>query len=134
VGAGAPVKPHEFTLHPWQYALRFALEIASLTALGVGARHIAGYGAIGWAAAIAAPLVAAVVWGVFAVPGDTRGPSIPVRVAGWVRVVIEAGVLGAGAAALAVTDHGPWFAAFVAALVVDHWAMRGRIRWLLRQR
>ena len=106
---------------PWKYTLRFALEIGSLVALGVGALHVAGHEAAGWVAAIVVPVVAAMVWGAFGVPGDTRGRGTPpVRVPGWARVAIETGVLGAGAATLAGMERWEWFAVFAAALVVDH--------------
>jgi hypothetical protein len=121
------------SIAPWQFTLRFALEVASLVALGAGARHVVGDGVVGWAAAIALPLAAAIAWGVFGVLGDTRGDGMPpVRVAGWARVAIEVFVLCLGAAALAVMERWVWFGVFVAALVVDHVGMRARIRWLLR--
>ena len=119
----------------WQFALRFVLEVGSLIALGVAARQVVTGEAAGWAAAIAVPLCAAGVWGVFGVPGDTRGAgTVPVPVPGWARVAIETCVLGAGAAALALVARWAWFGVFAAALALDQAGMRARIRWLLRQR
>jgi Protein of unknown function (DUF2568) len=119
----------------WLLGLRFVLEIGSLFALGAGARHVLGRGAVGWGAATVVPLVVAAAWGLFSVAGDTRGSgAAPIPVPGWVRVAIETTVLGAGAAALVAMGRWTWGGTFVAALVVDHWGMRARIRWLLRQK
>jgi|GEM_PF-556561 hypothetical protein len=122
-------------LATWTLTLRFALELVALFAIGAGARHVVGRGALGWGSGIAAAVVAATVWGVFGVPGDTRGNGrSPISVAGWTRVAIEAAVLCAGAAALGVMQRWTWFAALAAAIVVDHAGMMPRLRWLLRQR
>ena len=120
---------------PWTLALRFALELVALHTIGAGARHAVARGALGWGAGVAAAVGAATVWGVFGVPGDTRGNGEPpVSVPGWTRVAIEAGVLCAGAASLGAMQQWTWFGALVAAIVLDHAGMMPRIRWLLRQR
>jgi Protein of unknown function (DUF2568) len=119
---------------PWVLSLRFGLEIGSLIALGAWARRAAGGGAPAWAAAIAAPLVAAAVWGIFAVPGDpSRSGKAPVRVSGGVRIVIEMAVFFGGAASLVSLGWWPWFDAFIAAFVVHHAGTAKRLLWLTRQ-
>jgi hypothetical protein len=119
---------------PWLLGIRFGLEIGSLIALGAWARRAAGHGVAGWAAAIALPIVVAVVWGTFAVPGDpSRSGRAAVRVSGWLRLMIEMAVFVAGAAALVALGWWRWFDAFVAALVVQHAGTMKRLQWLLRQ-
>ncbi len=120
---------------PWVLSLRFGLEVGSLIALGAWAHRAAGHGALAWAAALAVPLVAAIVWGTFAVPGDpSRSGKAPVPVSWGVRLLIEMGVFLGGAAALAALDWWPWFDAFVAAFVVHHAGAMKRLQWLSRQK
>jgi hypothetical protein len=120
---------------PWVLSLRFGLEVGSLIALGAWAHRAAGHGVLGWAAALAVPLVVAVVWGTFAVPGDpSRSGKAPVPVSWGVRLLIEMVVFLGGAAALAALDWWPWFDAFVAAFVVHHAGAMKRLQWLSRQK
>src|SRR4051794_24962957 len=94
------------SIPPWQLVIRFALEMGSLFAVGTFARAAVGPTALGWAAAVAVPTALAIVWGTFAVPGDpSRSGNAPVRVPGWLRLVIELAVFGAGAASLAASAH-----------------------------
>ncbi len=119
---------------PWVLSLRFGLEMGSLIALGAWARRFAGHGVAGWVAAIAVPLVVAIVWGTFAVPGDpSRSGKAPVRVSGGVRLLIEMAVFFAGAAALVTLGWWPWFDAFIAAFVVHQAGAMKRLQWMLRQ-
>jgi len=79
--------------------LQFLLELAVLVGLGYW-----GYSAGGsWAAqiglAIVAPLVAAVLWGVFG------SPRAPLHLEGIWRLLLETAFFGAGAAALAVSGQ-----------------------------
>ena len=131
-----PAKPDAppAPIAPWVLSLRFGLEVGSLIAMGAWARRAAGPGALGWAAAVASPALAAVLWGTFAVPGDpSRSGKAPVRVSGGLRLLIEMGVFFAGAASLASLQWWPWFDAFIAAFVVHHAGARQRLQWLLRQ-
>jgi Protein of unknown function (DUF2568) len=120
---------------PWVLSIRLGLEVGSLIAIGAWARRSAGHGALGWAAAIALPLVVAVVWGTFAVPDDpSRSGKAPVPVSGGVRLGIEMAVFFGGAAALGALDWWPWFDAFIAAFVVHHAGAMQRLQWLSRQK
>jgi len=77
--------------NPLNLALRFILEMAALVAMAWWgwAAHTGG---ARWLWAIALPLLAAVVWGVFRVPNDPR--DAPVAVPGPARLLIEAAVFG----------------------------------------
>jgi hypothetical protein len=117
----------------WQLALRFALELGSLIAVGVWARSLAS-GALGVVAMIGAPLLLAILWGTFAVPDDpSRSGHAPVAVPGMLRLSLELLVFGAGAAALAARGGWAWFAVFVGLLLVHHLGTTERLSWLLRQ-
>ena len=80
----------------WNAALRFGLELACLTGIGIA----------GWLVsplvAVAGVVVAAAAWGIFAVPGDpSRSGHAPVVVPGWLRLFLELTVFLGGASAWA---------------------------------
>ncbi len=97
------------------YVLRFLLELAALGSLSYWgfAEHD---GALQWLLGVGAPLVAAVVWGTFMSPKASRPTTDPVR------LLIEIGVFGAGAAALWEAD-ATGLAIVLAALAVAHLAL-----------
>ena len=113
----------------FQLVIRFSLEIAAQVALALW-----GYQVAGWPLAIALPVVAAGLWGTFAVVGDpSRSGKAPVKVPGTVRLAIELLVFLGGAAALAALGQWVYFAFYVAALALHHAQMMPRTRWLLTQ-
>lgn len=114
-------------------ALRFLLEVMALGALGWW----------GWAQtdswwraplAIGVVLLAAIVWGTFAVPNDpSRGSDGLVQVPGVARLALE--LLFFGAAAFALKSLGrPTLAIAFSVLVVAHYAWSyERLAWLIKQ-
>lgn len=122
-----------FGFHPVNLAFRFALEIAALAAIAVGG-YAVGSGVFAWIAAIALPLVAAVVWGTFNVPGDrSRSGEAPVAVTGIIRLIIELGVFVT--AVVFVSFVSPFAALLLGVAVTLHYLLSiDRIRWLLRDR
>ena len=113
----------------WQLVIRFALEIAAQLALGLW-----GYQLAGWPLAIGLPVIAAALWGTFAVVGDpSRSGRAPVKVPGAVRLGIELLVFLGGAAALAGLERWPLFGFYLAALLLHHAQTVPRMRWLLTQ-
>ncbi len=119
-----------FGFHPANLAFRFVLEIGALIAIGVGAYNLAS-GFLAWIVGIGLPLVVAVGWGTFNVPGDeSRSGEAPVVVRGIVRLVLEILIFTTGVVLL-------WFVSPVAAMVlgigvVIHYLLSiDRIRWLL---
>lgn len=117
------------TMRGWNLVLRFVLEAACL--LGIA---VAGWG-VAPAVGLAGAVVVAAVWGVFAVPNDpSRSGNAPVRVHGWVRLLIELAVLLGGAAAWLVAGRPVVAVTTTALLVLHHVVSLPRLRWLLRQR
>jgi hypothetical protein len=114
----------------WNDVLRFLLELGALFGLGAGGWSM-GRGRWRWVLALLLPVMAAVLWGTFRVPGD---PGVArVAVPGWTRLIIEAAVFGGGAVGLGVA-FSAWPGAIYAALVVFHYLMSlERVRWLLQQ-
>ena len=75
--------------HPINLTIRFLLELAALVTMGVwGWRQ--GEGWLRFGLALGIPIIAATVWGTFAVPNDpSRSGRAPVAVPGVVRLGIE---------------------------------------------
>lgn len=119
-----------FGFHPINLALRLVLELAALVSIGLGAFSLAE-GSLRWVLAIGLPLVAAVMWGVFNVPGDkSRSGEAPVPVPGIVRLVVEAVVFVTGVVLLARLSGTA--AVILGAAVAIHYLLSwDRIRWLL---
>ena len=75
--------------HPINLAIRFLLELSALLAMGVwGWRQSEGW--FRFLLALGIPIIAAVVWGTFAVPNDpSRSGAAPIPVPGLLRLAIE---------------------------------------------
>jgi hypothetical protein len=117
--------------HPINLALRFGLELAALAAMGLWGWHVTA-GVFRVVLAVAIPVVAAVLWGVLAVPGDpSRSGSTFFATPGAIRLVFELAFFAFAVWALIATDHAR-LAAAMAAIVVVHYAISyDRIGWLL---
>lgn len=118
--------------HPINLALRFLLELVALGAMSIwGFAHGAGW--TRFAFAIMAPLMAAAVWGVFAVPGDpSRSGSAPVPVAGILRLILELGFFTFAVWCLFSLPR-PSLAILLGSVTAAHYAIsHDRIGWLLR--
>ena len=121
--------------HPINLALRFFLELAALAALGFWGWHTNGEsnGWLRFLLAVGIPMVAAVLWGTFAVPDDpSRSGKAPVAVPGFVRLAIEAALFVF--AVWALYDAGYPGAGFIFGIVTGlHYIVSyDRILWLLR--
>jgi hypothetical protein len=112
-------------------AVRFLLELAALVAFGYWGWH-ATDGPLRFILAIELPLLLAVIWGVFGVTGDTRGNgTAPVPVAGWVRLVIELGILHGAGVALIVAGLPVPGVVYLVVLIVQNVIAYERVIWLL---
>ena len=75
--------------NPINLAVRFILELSALLVMGVWGWG-QGEGWFRFLLALGVPLIAAVVWGTFAVPNDpSRSGAAPVAVPGILRLAIE---------------------------------------------
>ncbi|MCC3333455.1 YrdB family protein [Nocardia abscessus] len=119
------------SLNPVMLVVRFLLELVA----------IASFGVFGWRAfegpwkfllVVALPVLAAVVWGAFSVPGDpSRNGQPKVAVSGSARLVIELSVLGGGALALQSAGLPNWGSALAVLVIVYHVLAYDRVVWLL---
>jgi hypothetical protein len=118
--------------HPANWAIRFVLEIAALIAMGFWAWQ-QGEGATRYVFGALVPLVAATLWGVFAVPGDpSRSGSAPVAVSGALRLGIEAAFFAFAVWALYQLGSTALSATMATALAVHYAVSYDRVAWLLR--
>ena len=97
-----------------------------------GWRHGEGWSRVALAALI--PVVAAVLWGVFAVPGDpSRSGAAPIPVSGVLRLTLEAAAFGVGILALADSGFTRSGVAFGMVVTIHYAVSYDRITWLLNQ-
>ena len=119
-----------FGFHPANLALRLVPEAAALGASGVGA--VSRFeGALAGVAAMVAPVLAAIGWGTFNVPGDrSRSGRAPVAVRGVVRLLLELAFFGV--AVWLLWDVSEVAAGLLGSAVLLHYLLSlDRIRWLL---
>ncbi|MBB5918105.1 hypothetical protein BJY24_007017 [Nocardia transvalensis] len=122
------------SLNPAMLAVRFLLELVAFVSFGIFGWQIAD-GPWRFVLVVLLPLLAAVLWGVFAVPGDrSRSGKAPVAVPGPLRLLVELAVLGGGALLLWAAGLGGWALASGLALLVYHALAYDRIAWLLGAR
>lgn len=119
------------SLNPVMLGARFLLELVAMASFGV----------FGWRAfegpwkfvlVVALPVAAAVLWGIFTVPGDpSRDGRSVIAVSGSARLVIELSVLGGGALALQSAGLPGWGLALAVLVIVYHVLAYDRVVWLL---
>lgn len=114
-------------------AVRFLLEMAALVTLGFWGWSL-GEGALRVVLVLAVPMVAAVMWGIFAVPNDpSRSGSAPIPVPGVVRLIIELALFSLAAGALSATGYS-MLAWVFGIIVIGHYAVSyKRLIWLIKQ-
>ena len=120
--------------HPLNLTLRFLLEMAALIAIGYWAWQQTDTLLLQIGLALGLPLIAAILWGVFAVPDDpSRSGKAPVPVPGWLRLVLELALFVVATWALFSTKAIVlgWIMGIVTTI---HYALSyDRLRWLLQQ-
>jgi len=117
--------------HPINLAFRFVLELATYFALGYWGwvNHPGGL-RLTWTFGL--PLLAAVLWGIFAVPSDkSRSGNAPVPVPGVLRLVLELVFFAAGALALSVTAGTGWGLGLGLLSLIHYIVSYERVIWLL---
>ena len=119
--------------HPINLALRFVLELTALVAMGFwGWKQ--GEGMLRVVLAFGIPIIAAVIWGVFAVPDDpSRSGSAPVPTPGVLRLALE--LMFFSVAAWTLYNAGAVKASWIFALValVHYTLSYDRVYWLMNQ-
>lgn len=119
--------------HPINLLFRFILELLVLGITGLwGFRQ--GSGLQGFLLAVFLPILLALIWGVFTVPGDpTRSGRAPVATPGFIRLFIELGIFTFAVWELYDLGYSVLCFAF-GLLVAVHYALSyDRIKWLLQR-
>lgn len=120
--------------HPLNLAVRFLLELIALFALGRWG-WTQGEGALGYVLALGIPLLAALLWGTFAVPGDpSRSGGAPVPIPGVARLLLELAFFAAAASALFATGAATFGWLFSSAVLLHYAISYDRIHWLVAQK
>jgi hypothetical protein len=117
--------------HPLNLGIRFLLEITALVAVGMwGWKQSDSWLRI--LLAIGIPVILAVVWGIFNVPGDpSRSGEAPIVTPGIMRLLIELSIFAM--ATWAIYDLGHLKTSIIlGVIVVLHYTVSyDRITWLL---
>jgi hypothetical protein len=124
---------HRMGSNPVNLAVRFVLEIAGLAALGWWGWH-QGNGIFRFVLAVGIPILAAALWGTFAVPDDpSRSGKAPVSVPGIVRLVFELAFFAAATWALFAIGLTALAWIYGVAVLIHYAISYDRILWLIRQ-
>ena len=120
--------------NPINLGVRFLLELAALIIFGFWGWSISG-GGLRFVLAILFPVLAAILWGTFAVIDDpSRSGKAPVPVPGLIRLILE--ILFFTLAAIAFFQIGnqnyAWI--FTGAVVIHYLLSSDRVLWLLQQK
>lgn len=119
--------------HPINHTLRFLLELAALISMGYwGWNQHEGMMRFVWM--IALPVIAAILWGTFAVPDDpSRSGKAPIPTPGILRLILEFVIFSLGVWCLFSAEQ-PTLVWILGILIFLHYATSyDRIIWLLKQ-
>lgn len=120
--------------HPINLAARFILEIAALVSLGYWGWQT-GEGWASYLLAAGAPILAALAWGTFAVPGDpSRSGKAPVPVPGLVRLILELLIFGLACWSLIESGLMTQGRIFCVVVILHYAVSYDRILWLGAQK
>jgi len=119
--------------HPLNLTLRFLLELSAMIAMGYWGwtQH---EGPSRWLWMIGIPVIAAILWGTFAVPDDpSRSGHAPIPTPGAVRLLLELLFFAIGTMAL-IASQRLSAGIVLATLTLFHYAISyDRIIWLLKR-
>lgn len=119
--------------NPINLGVRFLLELVGLAAFGRWS-WMQGDGWLRYPLVLSIPLLAALLWGTFAVPGDpSRSGKAPVPVPGVVRLLLELAFFALATGALLAVGATTFGWLYGLAVVVHYTLSYDRIHWLLRQ-
>lgn len=119
--------------NPINLVVRFILEMAGLVALGWWGWNQAE-GLSRFFLAIGIPLLAAGLWGTFAVPNDpSRSGKAPVPVPGALRLLLELGFFAFSTGSLFEMEASTLGWIFGIAVLIHYLISYDRIAWLFRQ-
>ena len=119
--------------HPLNLIIRFMLELGTWFAMGYwGWMGHQGTSRFIWMVGL--PLIAAILWGTFAVPDDpSRSGKAPVPIPGFFRLLLELAFFAAGVWCCFAAGRPAW-GWILGVMVLMHYVVSyDRIAWLLKQ-
>lgn len=118
--------------HPINLVLRFALEMAAITSVGIwGWKQSDNW--LQFVFAVGLPILLAAVWGTFAVPEDpSRSGSAPVVIPGFLRLIIELLIFVVATFALRDIELTNLSWMFAVVTVIHYAISYDRIQWLIQ--
>ena len=119
--------------HPINLAIRFLLELSALLTMGIwGWRQSEGW--FRFILALGIPIIAAVIWAIFAVPNDpSRSGKAPIPVLGLIRLILELVFFAIGTWMLYQMDYPLISLIFGSTAVIHYLFSYDRLRWLIQQ-
>jgi hypothetical protein len=120
--------------HPLNLGFRFLLELTALIIIGYwGYQSQPNF--YKYILMIGLPVIIATIWGVFAVPNDpSRSGKTVVKIPGFVRLIIEFIVFGAGSFAFFLLQLNLYAITFSCFIILHYLLSMDRITWLLKQK
>lgn len=117
--------------HPINLFIRFLLELAALTAVGMwGWKQSDGW--LRFVLAVGIPIILAAIWGTFAVPDDpSRSGAAPIVTPGLGRLFIELAFFAIATWALYNMGMHKWSLIFGLVVVLHYIVSYDRVLWLL---
>ncbi|MDB4584864.1 YrdB family protein [Draconibacterium sp.] len=120
--------------HPLNLAFRFLLELTALIAMGIWGWQLSDL-FIRFLLVWGIPVLAAVLWGVFAVPGDpSRSGKAPIPVHGAIRLILELGFFAFATWIFYRLNHRLLSMVMGGAVVFHYLISWERVLWLIRQK
>lgn len=111
--------------------LRFILELCALVAFGYWGLN-QDFGLFNYGLMLILPILAAALWGIFAVPDDpSRSGGAPVPVPGGIRLAFEFLILGSAFLSMFTVGLLSFSLLFGALVIVHYILAHERVRWLL---
>jgi len=120
--------------NPINLGFRFLLELGALIAYGYWGWNLSE-GGLRYLTALIPPLLAAIVWGTFAVFDDpSRSGKAPVPVSGALRLILELLFFGLAGYTLFITGIEIWAWIFGSLILLHYILSYDRIVWLFKQK
>jgi hypothetical protein len=115
--------------------VRFAMELVAFGGLFWWGWTIGDGGIAGFLLGALFFLIAACLWGIFAVPNDpSRNPDPPIGIPGWLRLGLELAIFGIAACGIWLGGSRALAETLLTAVVLTYALTYDRARWLLQQR
>ena len=120
--------------HPFNLALRFILEMVALASVAIWGwtQH---QGLLRYALVIGLPLTFALIWGIFAVPGDpSRSGKTVIKTKGLIRLILELVLFGLAVLAFYTSELETYAFVFGILILLHYLISYDRMAWLIRQK